>query len=478
VLLHQFADRRRLFRLLLLVGVVALVSACSSATHATGSPPTTGTSSANNATGSAAATACTQPVKIGATYSTSEAAGLSKTSGSKSAAAAQAKYASEEKSLYQTMATYINTHGGLGTSGCQVQMTYFDFDTLTSAGEAAESQLECAAFGQDQHIFADIPSVLEAENLIPCLAKNNVITLWGNTPTYYPDPQAFSTYKGYLYEPDQMGTQRLGSAINLLSQAGYFGTEKKVGILLDDNGTGANENLVNNLWVPALAKLGITADVFTWNQGAGTLAGLQSIEASFNSAVLRFKSDGITRVLDSPDDDLEGYIFPSAAASQHYFPHYAMFYPELGLWTQVTTAAERAGSMGISTSLTDLGALSSNPAVQAQLATNPSDANRTLCQTIYKGFPALDTNVTYNICDAFLFLQSNLAGAHSVTPQTLLTGVNNTKDNIALASGYGNGSMGSPNHYDGAAAVRVVSWNESQRTWQYVTPPISIPPSS
>jgi len=68
-------------------------------------------------------------------------------------------------------------------------------------------------------------------------------------------------------------------------------------------------------------------------------------------------------------------------------------------------------------------------------------------------------------------LQAALKGASAVTPQTLLAGADRQGNSFPLASGYASAFLGDPDHYDGATATRVLSWDVKANGWVCVSHP-------
>jgi hypothetical protein len=109
----------------------------------------------------------------------------------------------------------------------------------------------------------------------------------------------------------------------------------------------------------------------------------------------------------------------------------------------------------------------------------PQTATTALCQKIYAGHvPSGEYIQTlYLTCDEFLYLQAALKGASAVTPQTLLAGVNRLAGSYVAAAAYANPFLGPPDAYDGASAARVMLWDTSDDSWNFVSPSVPIPPS-
>jgi hypothetical protein len=384
-------------------------------------------------------------------------------------AAQQANYVQQEQALDQRMADYINSNGGLGPA-CKVALVYHDFKALASDNFSGESQTECADFAQDQHVFAAIPTVLEDKTLITCLAQYHVVDLY-QPLSYNPNPNDLAQYRGSLYMPDWIGTRRFAPFIHDLAAAGYFGLGAKVGILLADDGSGANQYLVNNLWLPALKAMGITPDVFTFTQVEG-YSDVSTDFSQFSAAVLRFKAEGVNRVIDTADEGDSTFFFTPTAQSQDYHPIYALNSDADTAGWYTESAGQRPGAYSVSWSEADLG-----PASPSQIAAgNPASTNRAQCDSIFTGHTgSIPATMMYRVCDDFFFLQAALKGASSVTPQTLLAGADRLGSSLSLADDYSNALIGPLNHYDGGTSVRVMRWNEAAQEWQYMSPAEATP---
>lgn len=366
------------------------------------------------------------------------------------------------KMLNQRLADYINANGGL--AGCKVELRYHDFKFLSAEGGAGETQSECTDFTEDQRVFAVLNGQVETQALIPCLAAKKVISFYDGL--YYPVPADFAKYRGYLYQPFHINPYRSGPFIDQLAAAGYFKPRAKVGILLGDDGTGNNQHMVNAIWKPKLEALGTDPVVFTFNANADS-----STQATqFQSAVLQFKSAGVTHVMLTPGASL--YLFPNTAESQQFRPRYALASNSyVYQWSSATPEAQRTGAMGVSYWANDV---QQNPDPRPQLATNSPSANRSTCDAIYKDQPTLFRLYQYKMCTPALLLLHALKGASAVTPQTLLAGVESLGNSWSQVNGYGNASFG-PNRYDGGAFTRMVSWNDKAQEWVYVTGAQAVP---
>lgn len=430
---------------------------------------------------------CKAPVRIGISYSSDEGQALAAFgAGPNAAGDAQlaTQYAQYQAQANQTMADYINSHGGLGP-GCQIVLSYHDFHILGSDGFTGESQTECTDFSQDQHVLMAFSEIQETGLIIPCLAKAGVVSFFDSVE-YSPSPADFARYRGYLYELNVMTPYRFRSYIDLLNRYGYFGTDAQgnkdakpvVGILLADQGDGHNQYLVNDLWVPALNKLGIKSVVYSYTNGTGSEASLGSESQSFSSAVLQFRAQGVDHVLFTPDGGNAVFIFPPAANAQQFVPRYGMTTANGATLWSLASSSEQGNAMLVSyapsDTLTNGGSGNTN---LAQFNSNPRTSTQATCAQIFNGkIPSGQTlQGQFALCDRYLLLQQALKGQPAVTAQTLLAGMDTLANRYVPAGAYANPLFSGSDHYDGASAVRVAQWDKSNSAWNYVSPVTPVP---
>ncbi len=415
----------------------------------------------------AAGSTCSQTVKIGVSYSSDIATGLAAV-GNPSAATQFGDYVQQQQALYQRMADDINARGGL--AGCKVALVYHDFKALGSDGFSGESQTECSDFAEDQHVFAVISTTLENRTLVDCLAQHNVVNLFYGF-TYNPTAADLAKYRGYFYQPSYVAAHRYGPFIDQLAGAGYFPSGAKVGILLADDGSGVNTDLVNNVWKPRLAALGINPVVFTFHQ-IESYSDVAGVTSQLSAAVLQFKAAGVDHVMSTPDNGDAVIFFTQVADSQGFHPRYALTTAAVPSAWGTEPASQRPNALTVSYSIGDLGAVDDD----REVASNPPNDARAHCDALYQGQTGNAPLATaYRVCDAFNFLAAALSGASAVTADALLAGAENLGSSLALSDGYSNATFSPPGHYDGGSATRVMQWDEGSQVWRYVSGVLPLP---
>lgn len=410
------------------------------------------------------------PVKIGISYSSDEGAAVSALSNPGEGANIQA-YADSLKALYQTMADYINSHGGLGVAGCPVALVYHNFHTLGSDGYSGESESECTDFTEDQHVFAIIPMAVENRVLITCAAQHHTPVLQEYCGCEYtPDLNDFKEYRGYIYSPDGIAPYRFGPFVSLWKKGGLFGPGAKVGILIADDGSGSAQR-VASVWKAELGGMGVPVYEYTYTQPQAISDNDQTL-SQFQSAVLTFKTEGVNQVLFTigvPGASL----FPSVAASQNYYPAWG-----LSSATNIDTpslypSSEQGDVVGVSYYVQDQD-LGSN---HTEMSTNPPSTARSTCDAIYKNKTgSLPVSQAYWVCDDFFFLQAGLRTAAQITPTALLAGIDALNGaSVPSANAYTAEQFSAPYRYDGGTSARVLRWDKATQSYNYASSVQAVP---
>jgi hypothetical protein len=460
------------------MAVALIAAACGSSGSKSSSGNTSGTAKSSSGTigGTAPAIAagpgCKQTVKIGVTYSTDEGAVLAQLGNSAiGPEVSSPTLVQTTKALYTHIADYVNTHGGL--DGCNIQFVYYDFLFGDPAGESDNSQNECTTFAEDNHVFAELNQSNENETLISCLAQKHTVILYQGGLQYRPTPTDFSKYAPYLYSLNYINSLRLGPAIGMLKNAGFFGANPasaKVGILLADDGSGTNQQLVNNIWKPALAQLGIkNPTVFTYFQ-CHSVSDCATTTSDFSSAVLKFRQAGVDHVLFTPDGGDAVFFFFQVAHSQKYYPRYGMTTASGPSLFNTEPKDEQGDAMAVSWYAADV-----YPNLPAVLTAAPDNPTKDECKAMLAQYYPSYYQLYYALCDEVFFLTTALKGSPTISATALQAGANRLGDTFPMASGYGNAFFGPPNHYDAATTARVIEWNPAKQSWSYVSGIMPIP---
>ena len=404
--------------------------------------------------GAAAATKCADPsgkVKVGLSFFGSLAGALNNIGGSETSELVPADQAIVDN--YQKGIDQLNAAGGL--AGCQVEKVIFNFKA-TGGDFNQQSQQECTSFTQDNKVIAVYATAFETKVAVDCFAK-------AKTPLFqiglnYPlTCQDLKKYAGYAYAPANIATCRYGAFIGVWNKAGLFPKDAKVGILAMDDGSGQGQTLANDIWTPALKKLKIPAETFTY-PGSTSAAGFAATGAALANGLLKFKSDGVNVVLFTPAGAQGVAAFMPQAAAQGYFPSYGLDSADSLQIAQTLGGAAIKKGIAISWAIADLPLT-----VQNELPENPAI---TKCAEWSQPNPAVQTlkgSSTY--CDFLNILQAGFGSAAKTDPASLRKGIAALGTTFDSSVTYAGATKFGPTRFDGGYQARLLEFDPSTKSF-------------
>ena len=233
-----------------------------------------------------------------------------------------------QRAQQQAFVDAVNRRGGI--AGRRV-VPVFAGASATSTNPEGESEAICTRFTQDEPVFAVI-STGGSDNFRHCVTASGAVLV----VTYFStaSSSSFARFPGYV-EPDGLSLNRIGATkIPALARQGYFSAwdsatggpaaagTAKVGVITLDSPNFAEA--VDNALLPALQRAGYAVDPShvqrippTW-----TLSDTGAASAAVSSAVLRFRTDGVSHVVFLQTGAVASLLFLQEAQTQSYFPRY------------------------------------------------------------------------------------------------------------------------------------------------------------
>ncbi|HEX5587858.1 MAG TPA: hypothetical protein VFZ17_11165 [Acidimicrobiia bacterium] len=426
-------------------------------------PVGAGAATSVKAAKSAASGTCPDPsgtIKLGVSYFGGVANNVTDLGGEEEAAALPADQATIDG--YKAGAKAISAAGGI--AGCQVEVVPFNFSAAAKDFNQM-SQQECAAFTQDNKVFAVYAVAYETKVALDCFAKAKTpfVTAGGNYPPTCAD---YKKYAGYVYSPSGVATCRFSSFIKTWDKAGLFPKDAKVGILAMDDGSGQGKALADDIWIPELKKMKIPAQSFSYT-GSINEATFADVNAALGNAILQFKAAGVNTVLMTPAGAQAVVAFMPQAKAQGFFPNYGLTTADsISLAGSIGGDAIKKG-VAISWTIQDLPlteqqALPANPAIEA--CAEWSTASTTTL-TGSSGY-----------CDFLNFLQTSMKSATKVDAATLKKGVDALGTSFVSSVTYGGATKFSKSQYSGASKALILDFDPTSKTWAPKSDtPVAIP---
>lgn len=417
-------------------------------TDASGSGTGSGTDpgvSGQQASGRGAAGSSNAPIRVGVLY----AKGLD---GAASAMGINGLTTGDTKAQAKAVFDWVNAHGGLG--GRPVQVFSYGIDAAQS-GNSPDGAYEaaCTALTQDYKVRYVVTILNLRPNTLPCFSRRGVGVLDDQSGV---SDATMAKYAAYLAGPGDFAPGRMiRILVDDLWKRGWLTPKSKVGSFAADTPDGAA--VVEGPLTQALRAHGlrIVSDQRVSMDG--------NFAAQSSSAVLKFRSEGVDRIIPVLANPL---FVMHTASSQSYHPAYAM-YSSFGPGALMEGNAPKdqlKNSAGIGWQpFLDIGA-GKHP--------GPVSSRETLCFALMKAAGQSSTSATtkgfqLQVCNVIFYLKAAADALRSV-PNDLLTASRPViGSSFRPADTFRTDVTHRP---DGAAGYRALAYQTNCSCYQYVSP--------
>jgi hypothetical protein len=220
----------------------------------------------------------------------------------------------------------VNKRGGV--AGRQLVPVFHEYDATTTQTADEVGQAACATFTEDNKTFVVLGILSYSMN--DCLQKAGVTVI--DTSLGISADRDFYRRSPFIFELGAPELDRgMAAQLTSLQRQRYFtpwdstrgapaatGTPK-VGIMTLETPT--FDRMLRRTMLPGLVRLGFDPVVVKLDEPKGN-ADLGALSAQISSAVLRFRSEGVTHVLITDTRGLLTLLFMNNAESQNYRPRH------------------------------------------------------------------------------------------------------------------------------------------------------------
>ena len=231
---------------------------------------------------------------------------------------------------FKEMVAYLNKHGGL--AGRQIKPDYYSIDGSSSDANTAYQQA-CTHFTQDAHVDVVISDGNYHPTFEACMAQAHITHF--DVSTYAFDTTGQRQNPIYL-TPTAFGVDRYSSALLETAVSSHMvSSGQLIGYLIE--GCPANLRAYSEAAVPTAKQYGLKteSEQTVCNNGTGDLG---TEESQIQSAVLKFRQDGVTSVaFISFNEGFIAGLFAQGAEQQKWRPQYlltSVALPERGVESQ------------------------------------------------------------------------------------------------------------------------------------------------
>jgi hypothetical protein len=360
----------------------------------------------------------------------------------------------DEQAVYTILINDLNSRGGL--LGRKIVPVFHAYNS-TGDDPDVQGQALCTSFTQDHKVFAAIIFAAAEKVSRDCLARAGVVIIRAR---YALDDDAdFRRIPAYA-AVGALSLDRLAAVyVDGLAAQGFFSSTSRIGVITQEEP--AYMRSAKGPLRAALARHGLKVQEEAFVPGAGRAQDAGDQSAAVQSAVLRFNSQRIDRVLFVTLVGLPALIFANTAQAQRYHPRYGLN-SNHGLDTLrgLAPAEQLAGSKAVGwVPLLDV------PSTEVTLSPAAKRCDALLRS---KGHSPADQSVlAFDLaaCDQLATLAAALARGGQLSSGGFVAGLERL--GTSVATGLTFQLRSGPGRHDTAGAIRHVAFQESCGCFRY-----------
>jgi hypothetical protein len=221
----------------------------------------------------------------------------------------------DTRGAYEALVAYLNAHGGV--AGRKLQPVYHSYDP-TSGNADQLGEETCAAFTQDASVFAALDTPSGSNTYRSCMQKRGRLMLqaglyFGSQPSWQQYPNQVAADGLPL---DQGGTLLARHLVG----TGFLSRSTKIGALVRSSAD--LKHAYQQGFVKTLATLGLNVAQAQFIQDPQDASQIGGYTSEISSAVLKFQSSGVDRVVFFDVGSYSALVFAQTADKQQYHPRY------------------------------------------------------------------------------------------------------------------------------------------------------------
>ena len=356
----------------------------------------------------------------------------------------------DTRAAYDALVSYINNHGGVGAR--KLRPIYYTYDSSASTADQI-GQAACAHFTEDTSVFAALDAI-SVDSFNSCMQKRGRVMLpYG---LYFGGEATWKRYPNVV-AADGLPFNSAGKTLgDYLVRSGFLSKSTRVGAIVRSSADLAES--YQKGFVPILARAGLKVTEAHYVRDPQAASDISGYTADISSAVLKFRSSGVDRVVFFDTGSYAALVFSQNAEQQGYRPHYGFMSLNSIVALQGSgSAAPRAqmtGAQGVSWEMNADG-----------LATSRTRSGQQ-CDAIMKaaGIAATDagTEASYlKTCQTFFLFKAaaDLAG-RSLNRDSFLASVDGFGSSFLATNTWNGLTQLSFGHHGGVSVYRPFAYRE------------------
>ena len=220
----------------------------------------------------------------------------------------------DNQGAYEALVKHVNGRGGI--AGRTLRPVYHRFDSTNStAGQIG--QAACSAFTEDDSVFAALDAV-SVDSFNTCMQQRGRLML--HYGLFLGSTKTWDRYHN-IVAADGLPYDDAGRLLaEHLARVGFLSRSTKLGAIVrsSDDLTDA----YRRGFLPALARAGLSVAEAHFIRDAQSASEISGYTSDISSAVLKFRSEGIDRVVFFDTGSYSALVFSQNAEQQGYRPRY------------------------------------------------------------------------------------------------------------------------------------------------------------
>lgn len=357
----------------------------------------------------------------------------------------------DNRAAYEALVKDVNAHGGIG--GRKLVPVFYSYDP--SSGTAAQiGQAACASFTQDHQVFAALDAFVPNDTFNTCMQKKGrVLQEYG---LFFGSSTSWSKYSNEVAAdglPFEQGGRILAEH---LAGTGFLSSSTRLGVLVRSSRD--LTEAYQHGFVPALTQHGLKVQQTYYLRDAQAASDISGYTADISSAVLKFASNGIDRVVFFDTGSYSALVFSQTAQQQQYHPRYGLMSLN-GIVTLAGSGSEAppqqmVGAQGVSWEMN----------ADGLATTRTRDGQRCLAILRAAGIDTSNnaTDASYlETCQSFfLFRRTATAAGGNLNRDTFLAAVEGLGSSFVSTNTWGGVTSFGPGRHHGVAVYRPFSYDQ------------------
>jgi ABC-type branched-subunit amino acid transport system substrate-binding protein len=359
----------------------------------------------------------------------------------------------DNRGAYAALVNYFNAHGGV--AGRKLVPVYYNYDP-TSGNADQIGQAACSAFTEDSSVFAGIDTVNGSNAFNSCMQQRGRLMLqygvyFGAEPTWQKYPNEVAA--------DGLPLDDAGKLLaDHLVGTGFLSKSTRVGVIVRSSYD--MTRAYKNGFLPALSKVGLSVAQTQYVRDAQDDSDLSGYTADISSAVLKFRSSGVDRVVFFDLGSYAALVFSQNAQQQQYHPLYG--------FSTLNTIEGLEGSGSAAPQQQMVGSQGVSWEMNADGLTHTRTRSGKLCDAILKsgGITASDpgTEASYlKTCQTFfLFKAAADAAGRNLNRDTFIRAVEGLGSTFDSTNTWNGTTRFDANHHWGVSVYRPFVYSQKR----------------